>query len=39
MQNDLNAYRLTLIRKFESENDKKAKSKANAYKNSIYANN
>ena len=38
MQNDLNAYRLLLLRKFENKNGKKAKMKAKAYKKYVYDN-
>ena len=38
MQNDLNAYRLLLLRKFENKNGKKAKIKAKAYKKYAYDN-
>ena len=39
MQNDLNACKLILVRKFECKNGKKEKSKGKAYKKFIYANN
>ena len=38
MQNDLNAYRLLLLRKFESKNGSRAKTKAKAYKKYVYNN-
>ena len=39
MQNYLNVYMLTLIRKFESKKGRKAKSKAKTYKKSVHDNN
>ena len=38
IQNDLNAYRLLLLRKFESKNVTKAKIKAKVYKKYVYDN-